>query len=266
MLRPAGPGATVGAQRGRDGRGVRRRSRSGSTLAVDHRPAASPRGLTAAVGRLEAHRAVGLTPPTSVPRCSRNAARTRPPPSSVHWRAAAHRARRGRSAARSAGAGSRWRCRRARCTRRRSGGDVLERRDRQVPVRVLGLLQDRSARRGPVVVRGEDRVERRRGRWRANGSNDAIRHGPAGAAQRGLLAPLGVLLGRAPVDVVAVAGVHAAHVDALDRAGRRALEAGLALERAGLVVEQDQPAAVARRDVVELLRVLDGDLGPERLA
>ena len=52
------------------------------------------------------------------------------------------------------------------------------------------------------------------------------------------------------MDVVATAGVHAAHVDALDRAGLGALEAGLALERAPLVVEQLQAAAELGRDVV----------------
>jgi hypothetical protein len=41
----------------------------------------------------------------------------------------------------------------------------------------------------------------------------------------------------------------AAHVDAFDRAGLGALEAGLALESAELVVEQLQPAAEADRDV-----------------
>ena len=50
------------------------------------------------------------------------------------------------------------------------------------------------------------------------------------------------------MDVVAAARVDAAHVDALDRAGLRALEAGLALDRAPLVVEELEPAAELVRD------------------
>jgi hypothetical protein len=56
---------------------------------------------------------------------------------------------------------------------------------------------------------------------------------------------------------VAALRVDAAHVDALDRAGLGALEAGLALERAVLVVEQLQAAAVLDRDVGVHLRVPD---------
>ena len=76
-----------------------------------------------------------------------------------------------------------------------------------------------------------------------------VRHRPAGPADRGLLAALAVRLGRAPVDVEAALGVDAAHVDALDRARLRALEAGLALERAVLVVQQLEAAAELGRDV-----------------
>ena len=128
-------------------------------------------------------------------------------------------------------------------------GDVLERGDGQMAVGRLGLLHDAERPTRPVALSGEDLVEGARS-MRLEGVEGAVRHGSAGAAQGALLAALGVLLGRAPVDVVAVAGVHAAHVDALDGAGRRALEAGLALERAGLVVEEDEAAAVAWRDGV----------------
>ena len=100
----------------------------------------------------------------------------------------------------------------------------------------------------------------------SKGVDGGVGHRPAGAAQGRLLAPLAVLLGRAPVDVVAVAGVHAAHVDALDGAGLRALEAGLALQRAGLVVEQQEAAAMARRDRVDLFRVLHGRLEAQHVA
>ena len=55
------------------------------------------------------------------PSCSRNAASTAPPPSTRALRAAAHLARGAPTASRSAGADSWWRCRTARCTRRRSG-------------------------------------------------------------------------------------------------------------------------------------------------
>ena len=88
----------------------------------------------------------------------------------------------------------------------------------------------------------------------------------AGAAQRGLLAPFAVRLRGAPVDVVAAAGVHAAHVDALDRAGLGALEARLALERAVLVIEELEAAAELVRRIEPHLRVPDGDLGLEELA
>ena len=68
------------------------------------------------------------------------------------------------------------------------------------------------------------------------------------------------------MDVVAAAGIHAAHVDALDRAGLGALEAGLALERAPLVVQQLQAAPELGRDVEPHLRVHDRDLGLEEAA
>ena len=76
-----------------------------------------------------------------------------------------------------------------------------------------------------------------------------VGHRAAGPAERGLLAALAVRLGRAPVDVEAALGVHAAHVDALDGAGLGALEARLALERAVLVVQELQAAAELGRDV-----------------
>ena len=62
------------------------------------------------------------------------------------------------------------------------------------------------------------------------------------------------------MDVEPALGVHAAHVDALDRAGLGALEAGLALERAVLVVEQLEAAAELRRNVRLDLRVVDRGL------
>jgi hypothetical protein len=86
-------------------------------------------------------------------------------------------------------------------------------------------------------------------------------HRAAGSAQRGFLAPLGVLLGRAPVDVEAVLGVDAAHVDALDGAGRAHWKQVSHLSVPELVVEQDQPAAVVGRDLLALLGVLDRALG-----
>jgi hypothetical protein len=59
------------------------------------------------------------------------------------------------------------------------------------------------------------------------------------------------------VDVEAAFRVDPAHVDALDRAGLRALEAGLALQRAVLVVEELQTAAEPGRIVGADLRVAD---------
>ena len=116
-----------------------------------------------------------------------------------------------------------------------------------------------------MVVRLEDAIE---GGQVDRGERPVGRvgHGPARAAQGRLLAPLPVRLGRAPMDVVAAARVDAAHVDALDRAGLGALEAGLALERAPLVVEQLQPAAELVRRVAPVLRILDRDLGLEEAA
>ena len=144
--------------------------------------------------------------------------------------------------------------------------DPLERGDRQVAVGRLGRLEDREhlapgrgrTRRGSASTSREvDRRERPVGR---------VRDRPAGAAQRRFLAPLAVGLGRAPVDVVAAARVDAAHVDALDRAGLGALEAGLALERAPLVVEELEPAAELVRDVEPHLGVHDRDLRLEEAA
>ena len=104
----------------------------------------------------------GLSPPTSVPRCSRNAARTRPPPSERAGGAAADR--------------TMWLVGRLEAQVRIAGrdavqlavpgaglvGDVLERRDRQVAVGVLGLLQDAHRVRavGSSLAR-EDRVQGR---------------------------------------------------------------------------------------------------------
>ncbi len=140
-------------------------------------------------------------------------------------------------------------------------GDVLERRDRQVAVGRLGLLQDGH---GVAWLDSPPAARIASSGARSMGSKGSkVRSGTGRPERRSgaLLAPLGVLLGRAPVDVVAVARVHAAHVDALDGAGGGALEAGLALEGAGLVVEQDEPAAVPRRDVVDDLGILHRDLG-----
>src|SRR6185503_13970948 len=116
-----------------------------------------------------------------------------------------------------------------------------------------------------VVVAGEDLVE--------GGDLDALEvgvgrigHRPAGPPQRRLLAPLAVLLGRAPVDVEAALGIDAAHVDALDGARLRALEARLALQRAVLVIQQLEAAAEARRDVRGHLRVHHRGLGLEEPA
>jgi hypothetical protein len=94
---------------------------------------------------------------------------------------------------------------------------------------ILHLLDYIGVDYGEAVEGGKvDRLE-----WLVGG----IGHGPAGAAERRFLAALSVRLGRAPMDVVATARVHAAHVDALDGAGLGALEAGLALQRAVLVVQ-----------------------------
>src|SRR6185369_8672379 len=93
-----------------------------------------------------------------------------------------------------------------------------------------------------------------------------VRYGPAGPPKRRFLAPLPVRLGRAPVDVVAPTRIDAAHVDAFDRAGLGALEAGLALDRAPLVVEELEAAAELVREGRALLWVLDGDLGLEEAA
>src|SRR6185369_4011147 len=80
------------------------------------------------------------------------------------------------------------------------------------------------------------------------------------------LASLAVCLRGSPVDVEAAAGVDPAHVDALDGAGLGALEAGLALERAPLVVQQLEPATELWRRVAAILRVLDRHLRLEETA
>ena len=176
----------------------------------------------------------------------RNAARTRPPPSEAHvaQRQIAHHV-----------AG-----RRLEAQMRIAGGDAV-----QLAVPGAGLVAtcwSAATGRWPYVSWASSRIctaparvvllaariaSRARGRS-ARRVERAIGHRPAGAAQRGLLAALGVLLGRPPVDVEAVARVNAAHVDALDGACGGALEAGLALERAEFVVEQQQAAAMPRRD------------------
>ena len=97
------------------------------------------------------------------------------------------------------------------------------------------------------------------------GVEGAIGHWSAGAPQRALFTAFGVLLGSTPVHVVAVACIDAAHVDALDGAGCGALETGLALERAGLVVEQDEAAAVAWTDVIDDFGVAHRQAGLEDL-
>src|SRR6185295_13928838 len=86
------------------------------------------------------------------------------------------------------------------------------------------------------------------------------------SSERGFLASLVVRLRSAPVDVEPATRVDTAHVDALDRARLGALEAGLALERAPLVVQQLQASAELRRDHVPLLRVLDRHLRLEEAA
>ncbi|OGO56588.1 MAG: hypothetical protein A2V84_12860 [Chloroflexi bacterium RBG_16_70_13] len=68
------------------------------------------------------------------------------------------------------------------------------------------------------------------------------------------------------MDVEAALRVEAAHVDALDRAGLGALEAGLALERAVLIVEELEAAPELGRDVGLLLRVADRRLRLEEAA
>ena len=66
--------------------------------------------------------------------------------------------------------------------------------------------------------------------------------------------------------VEAALGVVAAHVDAFHRAGLGALEAGLALDVAELVVQQLQPAAEADGHVGPGLGVLDRGLRLEEAA
>src|SRR4029079_19517795 len=116
---------------------------------------------------------------------------------------------------------------------------------------------------------GEDGVDRA-GLDRVEVLVRLVRHWPARPSQGRLVAPLAVGLGRAPVDVVAAFRVHPAHVDALDRAGLRALEASLALQRPVLVVEQLEAAAELVRDVEAHLGVPDRRLRleepPERQA
>ena len=143
--------------------------------------------------------------------------------------------------------------------------DPLERRDRQVAVRRLGRLEDPEHVLGIVVELLEDRVERGEVD-RREPTVRGIRHGPPGAAERGFLASFAVGLGGAPMDVEAAPGVDPAHVDALDRAGLGALEAGLALERAPLVVEQLETAAELGRRLDPHLGVHDRDLRLEEAA
>jgi len=142
---------------------------------------------------------------------------------------------------------------------------VLQRGDGQEAVRLLDLLEHPDEVAGVVVVCVEDLVhlaqvdrrEARRGR---------VGNGAAGPSERGFLAPLRVRLGGTPVDGEAAPRVGPAHVDALDGAGLRALEARLALERAVLVVEELEPAPVLRRDRRLHLRVPDGRLRLEEAA
>ena len=115
----ARPWATVGAQRGGDGRRVLG-ARPGQHVAVHDDPGRAD-GLAAAIGCLQADRAIGAhaadvgaqvllgTPPAP---CRRRAACTG---------CSGRPRRRGCRGSRSAGAGSWSRCRTARCTRRRSG-------------------------------------------------------------------------------------------------------------------------------------------------
>ncbi len=123
--------------------------------------------------------------------------------------------------------------------------DVLQRGNRQVAVGSLCLIEDGEQSVRVVIVGREDALE-----WaQVDGQPRVERlvcHRPARAPQGRFLASLGVLLGRSPVDVHPVLGVDPAHVDDLDRAGHGALEAGLALEVAGRVVEQHQAAAMVR--------------------
>ena len=144
-------------------------------------------------------------------------------------------------------------------------GDVLQGRDGQVAVGALHGFEH-GQRLGGLVLAGRQDLVHCPQVDGLEGIEGAVGHGSAGAAQGRLLAALGVLLGRAPVHVVAVARVHAAHVDALDGTGLRALEAGLALERARFVVDQQQPAAVARADGVLLLGVAHRQVGAEDLS
>ena len=139
---------------------------------------------------------------------------------------------------------------------------MLERGDREVAVLGLRLLEDLQHVARVVVVGLEDRVERRE----VDALEALVRRvgdRAAGPAERGLLAALAVGLRRAPVDVEAALRVHPAHVDALDRAGLGALEAGLALERAVLVVQELEAAAELGRDVRVLLGPHDRGLGLE---
>ena len=143
--------------------------------------------------------------------------------------------------------------------------DPLERRDRDEAVRGLDLGEDPEHLLRVVVDLVEDRVDRPE----VDVVEVLVRRvgdRPAGSPEGGFLAPLGVRLGRAPVDVEATLRVEAAHVDALDRAGLGALEAGLALERAPLVVQELQPAAELRRDLGRILGVEVGHLRLEEPA
>ena len=132
--------------------------------------------------------------------------------------------------------------------------DPLQRRDRQVAVGGLGRLEDLEHPGGVVIVVLEDLVEG----THVEALEVRVRrvgYGPSRAPEGRFLAPLAIRLGRAPMDVEAALGVEAAHVDALDGAGLGALEAGLALERPVLVVEELEAAPELGRDVGSLLGV-----------
>ena len=143
--------------------------------------------------------------------------------------------------------------------------DVLDRGDREVAVRGLDLLEDRQHLARVVVAPFQDLLDRDQ-IDRLEVDEGLIGHRPSRAPQGGFLAPLAERLGRAPVGVEAVLRVVAAHVDAFDRASLRALEAGLALEVAKLVVEELEPSAEANRDVRGRFGVLDGGLRLEEAA
>src|SRR4051812_34592479 len=140
--------------------------------------------------------------------------------------------------------------------------DPLQRGDREVAVRRLRRLEDAEHVARVVVEVLEDRVDRADVDL-CEAPVHGIRDGSAGPAQRRFLAPFAVCLGRPPVHVETSAGVHAAHVDAFDRTRLGALEAGLAFERAPLVIEQLEPPAELGRLVAPFLGVHDRDFRVE---